>query len=147
MGIVPAPAHNTKGRRSGRPAPDILPGRGLYFARRTSLFSSMSCSVEESVLGKRSREADEEDEYDKKRRIIEDIEASLPPDLSKNQRKKQVKMHFRDMMKSEWRYVLEMIKWLLLTKISFRARKKEKEKVKRRRQKEDTPQELGLHKI
>ena len=59
-----------------------------------------------SLLGKRPRlheEADEERR--KKRELLEEIAASLPQGLSKNQRKKQSRQLARERMKPEWKYV------------------------------------------
>lgn len=70
-------------------------------------------AVEEgvSVLGKRStRSSDTEDSpEEKKRKIMKEIELSLPLELSKTQRKKQIKLQYKEIMKKEWRYDLNII--------------------------------------
>lgn len=70
-------------------------------------------AVEEgvSVLGKRStHSSDTEDSpEEKKRKIMKEIELSLPLELSKTQRKKQIKLQYKEIMKKEWRYDLNII--------------------------------------
>ena len=65
-----------------------------------------------NVLGKRStRSSDTEDSpEEKKRKIMKEIELSLPLELSKTQRKKQLKLQYKDRMKKEWKYDLNIIK-------------------------------------
>ena len=63
------------------------------------------------VLGKRStRSSDTEDSpEEKKRKIMKEIDLSLPLELSKTQRKKQLKLQYKERMKKEWKYVLNII--------------------------------------
>ena len=65
-----------------------------------------------NVLGKRStRSSDTEDSpEEKKRKIMKEIELSLPLELSKTQRKKQLKLQYNKRMKKEWKYDLNIIK-------------------------------------
>lgn len=64
-----------------------------------------------NVLGKRStRSSDTEDSpEEKKRKIMKEIELSLPLELSKTQRKKQLKLQYKERMKKEWKYDLNII--------------------------------------
>ena len=41
--------------------------------------------------------------YEKRCKVMKELEASLPPGLSKNQRKKQLRLMYRDVMKDSWR--------------------------------------------
>lgn len=43
------------------------------------------------------------DLQDEKSKVMMELEASLPPGLSKNQRKKRLKYMYRDKMKATWR--------------------------------------------
>ena len=69
----------------------------------------LELELEESVLGKRprTRSDDHHSEPDenelKRKKICEEIEASLPEGLSKNQRKKQIKEKLRERLKPEWK--------------------------------------------
>ena len=69
-----------------------------------------------SVLGKRStRSSDTEDSpEEKKRKIMKEIELSLPLELSKTQRKKQIKLQYKEIMKKEWRYDLKLRPFFLI---------------------------------
>ena len=41
--------------------------------------------------------------HERERKLKAELAASLPPDLSKHQKKKQLKLLFKDKMKAEWR--------------------------------------------
>ena len=41
--------------------------------------------------------------HERERKLKAELAASLPPDLSKHQKKKQLKLLFKNKMKAEWR--------------------------------------------
>ena len=84
--------------------------------------------------------------YEERCKVMEELEASLPPGLSKNQRKKQLRLMYRNAMKDSWRYV-DRASSLLLTVLLmkgtcrlYRKQKKEKEKEKKRKLEKDDSQ-------
>ena len=71
----------------------------MLSAVATPIHSKMSTCV----LGKRSKDESPSDEEIKRRKKMEEIEQSLPKDLSKNQRKKEIKRIYRELMKPQWK--------------------------------------------
>ena len=80
------------------------------------------------------------DSYEARQALTSSIEASLPPGLSKNQRKKQLKLKYREAMKATWKYgVLQHVYYHHVS--LCRKQQKEKEREKRRKKQLDSSQQ------